>query len=56
MRADVREKHGAWKPDPDPNSLVACMANPALKPYQNPTNDYQNTVNRAISMRKMFQM
>ena len=56
MRADVREKHAAWRPD-GANSLFAYLADPAIVPIVPvpiPATDHVILINRAISLRKMF--
>jgi len=54
MRADVREKHAAWKPGKVPDKLFTFLGDPTIFPIPNPATDDDNLINRAISVRKMF--
>lgn len=57
MRADVREKHAAWKPGIAPDTLFALLGDPTIVPKNSGTNpppDRDILINRAISLRKMF--
>lgn len=54
MRADVREKHAAWRPDKTQGSLFDCLGDPAIQPVQNPGPDKDKLINRALSLRQMF--
>lgn len=54
MRADVRDKHAAWRPGIAPDPLFTLLGDPHPKPGSDP--DYNKLINRAISLRMMFLM
>lgn len=54
MRADVREKHAAWRPDKTNGSLFDCLGDPAIQAVPHPGTDQERLINRAISIRQMF--